>query len=357
MKNCLAKTGFMVAYLCGAVMCGYCDSCITNDTIIYQISGKHGVVVVDRIKSVGDCKINLFIPRSVMGYDVHGIGDNAFLNDLSICSVNIEQGVWRIGDNAFRGCSALERVVLPDSLLILGHQSFMGCSKLEEVRLPGMLTDGSGSRAFAGCESLSRVVIADDLSCDIVPFFYECGGVNEFVVGSNQMYRVIDGCLYDSTCRVFVRCPIKLSSSDYRVRDGVMGIAACAFFSCRSLRRVLLPDTLREIGDAAFGCSGLEEVALPDGVSYLGMESFAGCTNLHSAYLPRSVSYVGINCFTKSSGLRKIVFTGDRPKIEDCEVGIGTRNCDIIVPKDAKGWCTTNTLWGLQVRRCDAFSR
>lgn len=347
----LGKIVCIAILLSGVGLYGFCDSCITNNGTIFRvIGGYHKAVAVGRVKNIGESNVNLHIPNNVLGYDVKGIASGAFSDDKAIQHVHIEAGLWSIGDGAFRGCSELESVSLPESLLVLGHKSFMGCSKLQEIRLPGRLTGDSGWLAFRDCDNLKRVIISDELSCDITPFFYECAGLNEFVVGSNRMYRVIDGCLYDSTGNVFIKCPVKLSSSKFRIRPGVKSIADCAFFSCRDLRRVCLPDTLCEIGAAAFCNSGLEEIVIPDGVRIVGMEALAACANLKSVILPRSIRYIGDYCFAKSKRLRKIVFMGDRPEIESCDVSIGATNCEVIVSKGAKGWLDTGTLWGMQLK-------
>ena len=352
LKMYFGRIGCVVTLLSCAGLYGFCGDCITNNGTIYQIArGNNKIVAVSRVKSNVESNINLRIPNKVIGYDVQGIAEGAFSYDNAIRFVYIEDGLWRIGDDAFRGCSALESVSLPESLLVLGHKSFMGCSKLQEIRLPGRLTGDSGSLAFKDCDNLRRVIIADELSCDIVPFFYECAVLNEFVVGSNRMYRVIDSCLYDNTGDVFIKCPVGLLSSNFHVRAGVKSIADCAFFSCRNLQHVVLPGTLREIGAAAFCNSALEEIVIPEGVETIGMEAFAGCANLNSVKLPRSTRYIGINCFAKSKGLRKIVFMGARPEIEGRDVSIGATNCEVIVSKGAKGWLDTGTLWGMQLKR------
>lgn len=347
----LGKIVCIAILLSSVGLYGFCDSCITNNGTIFRvIGGYHKAVAVGRVKNIRESNVNLHIPNNVLGYDVKGIAFGAFSDDKAIQHVHIEAGLWSIGDGAFRGCSVLESVSLPESLLVLGHKSFMGCSKLQEIRLPGRLTCDSGSLAFRGCDNLRRVVIADELSCDIVPFFYGCAGLNEFIVGSNRMYRVIGGSLYDKSGNVFIRCPVMLSSSNFRVHAGVKSIADCAFFSCRNIQRVCLPDSLCEIGAAAFCNSGLEEIVVPDGVTIIGMEAFAECADLKSVILPRSIRYIGDNCFAKSKRLRKIVFMGDRPEIGSCDVSIGATNCEVIVSKGARGWLDTGTLWGMQLK-------
>lgn len=319
-----------IGSLCFAVLLcsGGLEHCVTNNGIVYQIQGEvRKAIVLGRIKCAGERMIDLAIPGRVMDFDVVGIKEDAFLNDVNLCSVKIENDIWWIGDRAFKGCSKLAQLVLPDSLNVLGHEAFMDCIKINEVRLPSRLSADSGSWAFRGCEGLRRVVLADGLSCNIVPFFCGCAGITEFAIGSNQQYRMVDGCLYDRSGQTFIRCPNKSTLSNVCVCAGVKYISDYAFFGCRKLKHVRLPDSVSEIGVAAFCMSGLEELKLPDGVGCLYMDAFAGCTNLHSVYMPRGIKYIGANCFSGANNLQRVVFKGDKPEIEDEETRIKIERC------------------------------
>lgn len=329
-------------------------NCITNNGIIYRCLNGNKLEVVGRVDG-WDCG-DLLIPRRVRDWNVRGVGESAFADDLALRSVWFEEGVWKVGDRAFKGCVGIVKVDLPESLSVLGHEAFCGCSNIKEVRLPGSL-DYGGSCVFKGCDSLNRLVVADGLSCDIVPMLYGCAGLGDIEVGNNKKYRMIDGCLYDSSGRVFIKCPVKFQGPELHVRDGVKGIADCALYGCKGVKKVEFQQGLSEIGSAAFSCSGIEEVEFPEGVSYVGMEAFAGCTNLHSVVFPRSIEYVGLDCFAGASGLRRIVFNGNRPEVEKPEFSIGAKECVLMVSKGACGWSDKEQIWGIPVRFCDLAGR
>jgi hypothetical protein len=72
-------------------------------------------------------------------------------------------------------------------------------------------------------------------------------------------------------------------------------IPDCAFYACRSLETVSLPDTVTEIGDFAFyGCSSLSYItadSLP--LTRVGIRAFANCSMLLGLTLPDTVAYMG----------------------------------------------------------------
>lgn len=59
-----------------------------------------------------------------------------------------------------------------------------------------------------------------------------------------------------------------------------------------------LPDTLTEIGEAAFACiSKLEEVTIPDSVTKIGSKAFWGCTALRKVTLPKGLKVIPDSAF------------------------------------------------------------
>lgn len=326
------------------------ENCITNNSLVYQFSRQsQKVLVVGRVKGKSGCAVDLSIPSEVSGFSVIGIKEDAFLNDEDLRSVEMEDGIWQIGDRAFKGCSGLTYLNLPNTLLTLGNEAFMDCVKLKEVKLPRLLSDDSGFGAFRGCDDLKRAVLADELSCYVAPFFYGCNGLEEFRIGLNQYYKIIDGCLYDHSASMLVRCPNRSNVTDISVREGTKYIADYAFGGCCNLKHVALPNSVSEIGIAAFFMSGIEELRLPNQVDRLYMETFAGCKNLHTVSLPCNIKYIGVGCFARTKALRQIIFNGDKPEIaeEDC---VGAAGCIVIAPKGSHGWDGTSTVWGIPVR-------
>lgn len=73
-------------------------------------------------------------------------------------------------------------------------------------------------------------------------------------------------------------------------------IPGMAFTNKKSLTRLVLPDQLKEIGQAAFdGCSYLSgSLIIPEGVTKIGGSAFCGCRSLTgSLTLPSTLEYIG----------------------------------------------------------------
>ena len=76
--------------------------------------------------------------------------------------------------------------------------------------------------------------------------------------------------------------------------DGVTSIGENAFWGCSSLRTFDLSKSLKSIGNGAFeGCHSIESIVLPDGFESLGRFAFCSCEYIKTINIPKSVKYIG----------------------------------------------------------------
>ena len=102
------------------------------------------------------------------------------------------------------------------------------------------------------------------------------------------------------------------------IPDSVTEIGDAAFYGCSSLKSVAIPDSVTEIGDAAFyGCSSLKSVAIPDSVTKIGDYAFDGCRSLESLAIPNSVTMIGHSAFAGCSYLASIMIPDSVTRIEE----------------------------------------
>lgn len=87
----------------------------------------------------------------------------------------------------------------------------------------------------------------------------------------------------------------------------VVAIAPRAFEGCAALRRVILPESLRQIGKMAFsGCSHLRLLTIPGGVQRVGTLAFAKCSQLERVRIEPGVVQLGPSCFSKCAALKRV---------------------------------------------------
>lgn len=114
-------------------------------------------------------------------------------------------------------------------------------------------------------------------------------------IGSNAFYR----------CR---------SLTSVVIPDGITRIGHNAFWACTGLTSVMIPDTVTSIEGGAFlGCPNLGRVVIGKGVSSIGYGAFGCCASLPRLTLPVSVTSIGGSAFGSCTNLTGLYFKGDAP--------------------------------------------
>jgi len=117
------------------------------------------------VKLIGaeDPLTNVSVPNSVtvqgIVYKVTAIGEKAFLNNMTITSLNIGSNVLSIEDMAFSGCSKLVSVKGGSRLKTIGAKTFVGCPKLKTFNITSSVLSKIGPYSFFGDGMLKTLQI------------------------------------------------------------------------------------------------------------------------------------------------------------------------------------------------------
>ena len=97
--------------------------------------------------------------------------------------------------------------------------------------------------------------------------------------------------------------------------DSIKSIGFGAFMSCESLSKITLPDSVKSIESYAFyRCESLTEITIPNSVKSIESYAFFGCGSLTEITIPNSVKSLGHNAFSNCISLEVITYNGTRDK-------------------------------------------
>lgn len=107
---------------------------------------------------------------------------------------------------------------------------------------------------------------------------------------------------------------IPSEAGNFRHKYKVTEISFHAFYRCRNLTSVTIPDGVTSIGVGAFrDCSGLTSVTIPNSVTSINSYVFHCCSGLTSVTIPNSVTSIGGDAFSGCSGLTEIYIHNPTP--------------------------------------------
>ncbi len=255
----------------------------------------------------------LEIPSSLDGHTVTEIGAFCFAFNDKLTSVTIPDTVTKIGSAAFYGCMLLADINIPDSVTELGEDEVFGDTPWLENRPDGILYIGKTLYMVIG-ECPEEVTVRE--GTEAIAFCAFC-----------------DKNFNDNTTLKKVVLP-----------DSLKTIGAYAFESCVNLSEINIPDSVERIGSGAFyntevynkqpngvvyfgNClykikgSCPEEVVIRDGVKYIPSYMFEDCENLKKVTIPDSVIEIGDSAFYDCTNLAEVVMSKNVETIDGSAFG------------------------------------
>ena len=290
------------------------------------------------------------------------IGAGAFSN-TPITEIEMATPCDSILGGTFSDCPNLTKITIGEGLKYIGDKAFAN-SPVKEANLPSTLRDIS-STAFTGYSSYCPFV--NDIQPEnhiryIGKVAYQC------VDRDLAEYTIKDGTvtladeLFESSQGNAFHIPASVEQIGSRVfagtqiktlpeMPGLKRIGDEAFYQCKNLKKVTIPETVEYIGGGAFyGCSNIwsltynainaecerlmesniplekivigdkvrrlprgifsgrefTEVALPACLERIDESAFYGCKNLTTINLSDSIRYIGDNAFYGCSSLKNI---------------------------------------------------
>ena len=107
------------------------------------------------------------------------------------------------------------------------------------------------------------------------------------------------------------------SLTSITIPDSVTRIKMGAFIFCSSLTSITIPNSVTTIEDNAFlCCSKLTSITIGNSVKSIGYCAFENCESLNEITLPNSVKSLGYYIFGNCFSLKTITYNGTREKWE-----------------------------------------
>ena len=155
---------------------------------------------------------------------------------------------------------------------IIGNSAFYNCTYLDELSIPeGITSIGQSAFAHTGLYSLT---LPASLSHVAPAAFRQMPYLEKFnLAKGNKAFTVVDGVLFTADKKTLISYP-NAKGTRYTVPQGVEAIGYGAFAES-DIEEIVFPDGLKDIDRAAFfGCKGMKQLQLPESLEYIGVLAF-----------------------------------------------------------------------------------
>ena len=297
------------------------------DTFLKSIKIPDSVTYIDRY-AFASCDYlagTLTIPEKV-----EFLGQGAFgtvNTELYYNAVNA-----KCGEAPFGNCS-FEKVVVGEKVQVIPEALFKGCDRVREAIISDSVKE-INVRAFQNCTALETVTIPAKLKTLNVTVFENCTSLK------NVYYNAVD-CVFEIDEEGEYISPFGCSK---RLETLVIGntvkyIPAYFAYGIKGIDEIVMPDSVIEIGKAAFKQSSVTKVTfskklvsieesafentnvtftvLPENLRIIRKYAFSNCEKLTEVYIPNSVIHLEEGAFYRCDNLRKVRMSSNISFIPD----------------------------------------
>lgn len=210
-------------------------------------------------------------------YEIFRIPEAAeFTNkELDLSGINDSEHITSVGKNAFYGVKNVETIKLPDTITKLEDECFKACG-LKTFYVPKSLTEeGFGTAPFSLCDNLTT--FAPPSTEKELDHFY----VDEYGIlynkAHNKLFKVPNNYVLqynvpgrEGTFDIFHNIKeIQPNAFEgvknikiVNIAQGIKKLPLRCFYNAKSVEKVLIPNSVTEIGQDIFAGSGVKEVIM-----------------------------------------------------------------------------------------------
>lgn len=218
--------------------------------------------------------------------------------------------ITTIGKDAFKNYNKITEIIVPDSITSIESSAFEGCNSLQKITIPfmGEKSDSKvnahlgylfGAKSFLYNEeyipqSLKEVIVKNGDSVGNQAF-YNCRSLTNIEI-PNNITKIGDYAFYNCSSLLSIDVP-----------NSVTNIGKYAFYNCNLFTSINIPNGVTSIGDYTFyNCNLLESIEIPSTVETIGNSAFGNCNLITNIVIPKTVTKIDKFAFAGCSSLQEI---------------------------------------------------
>lgn len=246
------------------------------------------------------------IPNSIERIDDCAFGDIPFgdqSGDGELIKYNIEQGLKYLGNenNPYLiligpvDPTIASNAAIHQKCEIIFKDAFKNCKDLAEVNAPSSIRI-IGVNVFQSCSSLEKLTVSSE----------------------NPVFHSNGNCIIETASKALIAgCKGSIIPAD----GSVTSIKESAFYGCKGLETIRIPDSITQIGRKTFQyCTDLKIVEIGNGLMLISAYSFDHCNNLMSVSFGTSVTSIETSAFNDCNPLLLVNYRGTKEQWSEIDI-------------------------------------
>jgi len=287
------------------VACNKDQTLYNEDGLQFELINDGTAYAVSVGKATKSGNKELVIPSEFKGKPVAAIAAYGFCDNTGrpngrtneVTSITIPSSVTMIGRAAFTGCDLLANVTIPSSVTSMGAHAYSSCIYNNTADNNVVYMD-QWAVYYKG--NIDTVSLREDTVGIADNAFAQCDSLTSIVIPASVKY------IGNTTISLVTsETNEEAYATEPSPPEGV-------FLECVYLESVVFENgsLLEIIGVSAFDfCSNLKSIVIPSGVKVIEKQAFNNCISLESIEIPINVKSIGYRTFGDCQNLENITFT------------------------------------------------
>ena len=217
-------------------------------------------------------------------------------------------GTFDLTNSTFKIEVAYARLYFVQTWIKIGDIDYGGDSDIEKNGIYYKLNSQEKKAAVAINPNFYRgnLIIPEKIEHEGVEYDVTAIADSAFYLCRNLLSLEMPNSITSIGVSAFNECE---NLSSINIPNSITDIGKFAFYLCSKITSLDIPNHTINFGDAAFaGCSSLTSIVLPDQLERIGNNVFSGCSALTSIILPDNVTSIGDGAFSACTNLATISF-------------------------------------------------
>ena len=257
-----------------------------HGSFFYELESDHAVIIGNTTMYDGCETGSLDVPSEIEGYPVTELADYALAgaDELRLTWALEELVPNSVEMSTGIREAAVTKAVLPEGLEKIGQGQFNNRPGITELVIPSTVKEGGQLQTDTTATSIKKAVFAEGTE-NVLDFFKSSKALKEVMLP--ESVKKIGDYAFDYCTNLHLES----------LPEGLEEIGDCAFVNDGKLQLKSLPESLVKIGRSAFASSDITLKNLPQNVTYYGDGAFSGCSNVTVDTIYDGVTYIGDYAF------------------------------------------------------------